>query len=225
MSTLAAIPQHTALMREGYRAKQRLWASEYQAGVVHGGISCLKHSIATMVCAFNRENRSCSPQVSDSVTGLLLENGPTYLLTAQGMGLAMCSERCERALQVQVTVLEQVTHTGLHPVLAVCYREKQDRYPTVKQLIQPVQQSRLSIGKITPVIISCVLNAPGLPEPAVLICSRKEQRLSHFLLWQWAYAQLLGPDCDAQAVDRALPGSTQRHTDFDRSNHGVTGQC
>jgi undecaprenyl diphosphate synthase len=64
------------------------------------------------------------------------------------------------------------------------------------------------------------------PEPDLFIRTGGEQRLSNFLLWQLAYAELhftdtLWPDFDAQALDRAFDSYRQRERRFGRTSDQV----
>jgi len=64
------------------------------------------------------------------------------------------------------------------------------------------------------------------PEPDLFIRTGGEQRLSNFLLWQLAYAELhftdtLWPDFDAQALDRAIDSYRQRERRFGRTSDQV----
>ena len=61
-----------------------------------------------------------------------------------------------------------------------------------------------------------------LPDPDLLIRTGGEQRLSNFLLWQAAYAELyftdcLWPDFDADALDQALTDFAGRQRRFGRT--------
>jgi undecaprenyl diphosphate synthase len=61
-----------------------------------------------------------------------------------------------------------------------------------------------------------------VPDPDLLIRTGGEQRLSNFLLWQAAYAELffsqyLWPDFDEAALDQALDAYRQRERRFGRT--------
>jgi len=64
------------------------------------------------------------------------------------------------------------------------------------------------------------------PEPDLFIRTGGEQRLSNFLLWQLAYAELyftdtLWPDFDAQALERAIESYRRRERRFGRTSDQV----
>ena len=63
------------------------------------------------------------------------------------------------------------------------------------------------------------LHTAGEPDPDLLIRTSGEQRISNFLLWQLAYAELhitdvLWPDFDAEALLAALLDYQGRHRRF-----------
>jgi len=64
------------------------------------------------------------------------------------------------------------------------------------------------------------------PEPDLFIRTGGEQRISNFLLWQLAYAELyftdtLWPDFDAQALDAAIESYCKRERRFGRTSEQV----
>ena len=64
------------------------------------------------------------------------------------------------------------------------------------------------------------------PEPDLFIRTGGEQRISNFLLWQLAYAELyftdtLWPDFDAQALDAAIESYRKRERRFGRTSEQV----
>jgi undecaprenyl diphosphate synthase len=70
------------------------------------------------------------------------------------------------------------------------------------------------------------LSFPDLPEPDLFIRTGGEQRLSNFVLWQSAYAELyftdlLWPDFDAAAYGRALEDFARRQRRFGRTGEQI----
>ncbi len=67
--------------------------------------------------------------------------------------------------------------------------------------------------------ISAALYTAGMPDPDLLVRPGGETRLSNYLLWQAAYAELyfsqvLWPDFDERELDRALDEYAKRHRRF-----------
>ena len=70
---------------------------------------------------------------------------------------------------------------------------------------------------------------PRLPEPDLFIRTGGEQRISNFLLWNLAYAELyftetLWPDFDRGALDKALASYARRQRRFGRTSEQVVAE-
>ena len=88
-----------------------------------------------------------------------------------------------RALEAAVSKLEH--NTGLHLVLAIAYGSRQEILDAVNSL------ARTAKGEITEEQISDALYTSKIPDPDLIIRTSGEMRLSNFLLWQAAYAELI----------------------------------
>ena len=60
----------------------------------------------------------------------------------------------------------------------------------MKKIAQAVKEGRMEPEDITAESISSSLSTAGIPDPELLIRTSGEQRISNFLLWQIAYAEL-----------------------------------
>lgn len=74
-------------------------------------------------------------------------------------------------------------------------------------------------GELTESLFSGYLDSAGVPDPELVIRPGGEQRLSNFLLWQSAYAELyvtetLWPDFDERELDRAIAAFGRRDRRF-----------
>ncbi|WP_412058551.1 isoprenyl transferase [Bartonella sp. DGB2] len=100
-------------------------------------------------------------------------------------------------------------NSGLNLVVAFNYGGRDEICRAVKAIVQAVQAGALaseSIGKET---FSAYLDTRSIPDPDLIIRTSGEQRLSNFLLWQAAYAELyfspcFWPDFNEEALDRAV---------------------
>ena len=77
--------------------------------------------------------------------------------------------------------------------------------------------------ELTEEALADYLCMPYAPEPDLFIRTGGEQRISNFLLWQLAYAELyftdtLWPDFDAQALDLAIASYQKRERRFGRTS-------
>jgi len=82
------------------------------------------------------------------------------------------------------------TNDGLILTLALSYGGRQEILEAVKKIAVKVREGSLDIEDIDfPVLESC-LSTHDLPEPDLLIRTSGELRVSNFLLWQIAYAEI-----------------------------------
>jgi undecaprenyl diphosphate synthase len=87
------------------------------------------------------------------------------------------------------------------------------------ELVRAIRKASASGGEISEVAIEAALDTAGLPPLDLLIRTSGERRLSNFLLWQAAYAELLfvdtlWPDFDGEALRAALADYASRDRRF-----------
>lgn len=110
-------------------------------------------------------------------------------------------------------------NTGLILAVAFNYGSRQEMTRAMRRLARDVAAGNLDPAAISPELIGASLDTAGLPDPDLIIRTSGEQRISNFLLWQAAYAELvflpcLWPDFDAAAFDEALGEFARRQRRF-----------
>ena len=114
---------------------------------------------------------------------------------------------------VQAIIKETLTRTaacdGMIFTLALGYGSHTEIVRTARQLAWHVQQGLLAVDDIDEALFADHLDTAGLPDVDLLIRTSGEKRLSNFLLWQIAYAELyftpvLWPDFRSDDLLRAL---------------------
>ena len=88
-------------------------------------------------------------------------------------------------------------------------------------IIQALGALRSAEGSVDEPMLAAKLMTAGAPDPDLLIRSGGERRISNFMLWQLAYAELyftdvLWPDFDAAQLDIAIDDYHQRQRRFGR---------
>ncbi|HTZ55150.1 MAG TPA: isoprenyl transferase [Candidatus Acidoferrum sp.] len=86
------------------------------------------------------------------------------------------------------------TNTGLILNLAVNYSSRSELEHAVRAIAAHVQSGELTLERIDDELISSYLYTAGVPDPDLLIRPGGEQRLSNFMLYQAAYAELVMSD-------------------------------
>ena len=110
-------------------------------------------------------------------------------------------------------------NTGMNLTFAFDYGGQEEIAAAAQELARAAREGRLDPETITPELFATRLFTSGLPEPDLLIRTSGEHRLSNFLLWQSAYAELLfldilWPDFDRAVLEAALAQFTARERRF-----------
>ena len=88
-----------------------------------------------------------------------------------------------------------------------------------KSLAQQVKEGKLAVDEINAQVLQQALVTKEQPQVDLLIRTSGEQRISNFLLWQIAYAELyfsdvLWPDFNEKEFNEAIIAYQQRHRRF-----------
>ncbi len=81
-------------------------------------------------------------------------------------------------------------NTGLILNVALSYGGRQEIVDAARNLAEKVKAGQLQPKQITDELISGQLNTAGQPDPDLVIRTGGEKRISNFLLWQIAYAEI-----------------------------------
>jgi len=100
-------------------------------------------------------------------------------------------------------------NTGLQLTVALSYGGRQELTEAFRRLACDVQSGNLAPEDIDAELVGRALATAGIPDPDLLVRTSGEQRLSNFLLWQLAYAELifmdvLWPDFDKRHLAEAV---------------------
>ncbi len=225
------LPRHVAIIMDGNRrwARQRGLAEvEGHAAGVEAIRTLLRHAVrrgvpVVTVYAFSRENWARS---DDEVRGLfaLLEQAirsETAELKAQGVRIRLLGRLEELPEDTRRSIEDALAETasGTRLLLNVAFN-----YAGRTELVDAIRRiagSGVDPSSIDETTIAAALYTAGLPDPDLVIRTGGEQRLSNFLIWQAAYAELyttevLWPDFGADAFDAALLEFASRTRRFGR---------
>jgi undecaprenyl diphosphate synthase len=124
---------------------------------------------------------------------------------------------CRRELEKARRALASCT--GLKLVLALSYSGRADLVDAVRKAVSDVRRGRLLPGKLDETEIAKRLSTAGLPEVDLMIRTSGEMRLSNFLLWELAYAEIyvtktLWPDFREKDFAEALRDFQKRDRRF-----------
>lgn len=125
------------------------------------------------------------------------------------------------SLQNKIHQAEKLTenNTALTLNIAANYGGCWDIVQATKSLAQQVKEGKLAVDEINAQVLQQALVTKEQPQVDLLIRTSGEQRISNFLLWQIAYAELyfsdvLWPDFNEKEFNEAIIAYQQRHRRF-----------
>jgi undecaprenyl diphosphate synthase len=124
---------------------------------------------------------------------------------------------------------ERTKHlTGMDLILAVSYGGRDELVQGFRKLGKAIQAGQLDPESITEEVVSSSLYLPDVPDPDLLIRTSDETRISNFLLWQLAYAEIvvspqLWPDFSRDELYRCLNVFAGRNRRFGLTQEQVAG--
>ena len=228
-----AVPRHVAIIMDGngrwaaQRGLPRVAGHRAGAEAVRNCLkAAVKHGVEVLTLyAFSSENwRRSSEEISD-LTGLLrfYLDKELATLAEEGVRLQLLGDyaafgpemvkRLERAME------RTRDNRRLTLVVALNYGSRGEIAAAARALAAKVRDGTLGLEQIDEQAIEDELDTRGLPPLDLLIRTSGEVRLSNFLLWQAAYAELLfvpalWPDFDEQAFADAVAEFGRRQRRF-----------
>ncbi|GAB6012297.1 isoprenyl transferase [Viscerimonas tarda] len=117
--------------------------------------------------------------------------------------------------------------TGLTLILALSYSSRWEITQAVKDIVKEVNDNTLN--NITESAVSARLATRDFPDPDLLIRTGGEKRISNFLLWQAAYAELyftdtLWPDFREESLYEAIVDYQNRERRFGKTSEQIMNQ-
>lgn len=111
-------------------------------------------------------------------------------------------------------------------ILALSYSSKWEITNALKEMIHDVQAKQLTSDELSEETFSNYLSTRGIPDPDLLIRTGGEQRISNFLLWQLAYAELYftdvyWPDFNEEHLFKAISDFQCRERRFGKTSEQI----
>jgi undecaprenyl diphosphate synthase len=130
-------------------------------------------------------------------------------------------EALPRSLQIEIanSMAETQNNRSIRFTIATNYGGRQEILDACRSIATKVKQGLLNPDDIDEAIFERHLYTAGVCDPDLLIRTSGEMRISNFLLWQMAYAEIyitetLWPDFDRTEFHRALSAYQQRSRRF-----------
>jgi len=240
----SAVPRHVAIIMDGNGRWAESRGLERNAGHAAGADSvreitraCRRWGVeALTLYSFSTENWLRPPEEVDALMALLqrfllsehdeiMDNG----IRLQAIGqLSRLPDHVR--LPLEALNAESGGNEGMVLSLALSYGGRAEIVEATRALAIRVAQGDLDPADIDEELFGAELTTAGLPEPDLLIRTSGELRLSNFLLWQLAYAELyvtetLWPDFGEAQLREAFEAFGERTRRFGKTDAQLDGSC
>jgi undecaprenyl diphosphate synthase len=128
--------------------------------------------------------------------------------------------------ELKETIDRTAKNTRMQLNLALSYSSRWELAEAMKDIADKVQSKKLNPASIDEDLISNHLNTSDMPDPELLIRTSGEYRVSNFLLWQIAYAELyftdkLWPDFEKEDLYKAIYAYQNRERRFGKTSEQI----
>ncbi|MEC4047811.1 isoprenyl transferase [Flavobacterium sp. SUN046] len=234
------LPKHLAIIMDGNGrwAKQkgflRAFGHENGTKSVRKTVeACAKLGVENLTLyAFSTENWNRPKLEVETLMRLLVNSLKGELKTLQENNIKLNSignlELLPKSIQTELKdVIEKTKdNSRMTLTLALSYGSREELLNVVKKVSDKVKNNIISIEAIDESIINQHLYTHNLPDVDLLIRTSGEHRISNFLLWQIAYAELfftdvLWPDFKEEHLYEAIISYQKRERRFGKTSEQI----
>jgi undecaprenyl diphosphate synthase len=234
------LPKHLAIIMDG----NGRWAKQQgflRAFGHENGTKSVKKTITTCaklgieyltLYAFSTENWNRPKLEVEALMRILINSLKKELVTLQENNIRLNAignlEKLPKSAQKELLDVIDKTknNTRLTLTLALSYGSREELVNAVRIISDKVKNNIISIDTIDDSIINEHLYTQNLPDVDLLIRTSGEHRISNFLLWQIAYAELyftnvLWPDFKDQDLYEAIISYQKRERRFGKTSEQI----
>ena len=235
------LPQHIAVIMDGngrwaqQQGKNRLRGHEAGTKAVRKTVEAaaklgIKH---LTLYAFSTENWNRPKTEVSTLMSLLVRNlrHELRLMTKNNIRLSAIGSLDKLPKKVRKELVEVIektqSNTGTNLTLALSYGAREEIKQAVIDISKKVKNSIINVESIDETIINEHLYTQHLPDVDLLIRTSGEVRISNFLLWQIAYAELyftdvMWPEFDEYELHQAINSYLKRERRFGKTSEQLT---
>lgn len=235
---LNRIPQHIAIIMDGngrwakLRGKERSFGHQAGAETVHIIIeeaARLGVKFLTLY-TFSLENWNRPEEEVAALMDLLFDQieEETFMKNNVRFRIIGESSKLPERVRTRLALCEEHTaaNTGLCLVLALSYSSRWEITEAARIIASKVAAGELALEDISQDVVSANMVTSFMPDPDLLIRTGGEQRLSNYLLWQSAYAELyfcdtFWPDFREEELHKAIDDFQKRERRFGKTSEQV----
>ena len=237
---LARLPKHLAIIMDGNGrwAKQQglLRALGHESGTKSVKViieSSAKLGIEFLTLyAFSTENWNRPKLEVETLMRVLINSLKKELTTLQKNNIKLTAignlDKLPKSAQKELLDVINKTkdNSQMTLTLALSYGSREELVSAVRNICSKVKNNIISIDTIDDSIINEHLYTQNLPDVDLLIRTSGEHRISNFLLWQIAYAELyftdiLWPDFKEQDLYEAIISYQKRERRFGKTSEQI----
>jgi undecaprenyl diphosphate synthase len=242
--TMVGKPQHVAIIMDGNgrwarsRGLPRLAGHRASVKVVRRVVEeCAQRKIRYLTLfAFSSENWLRPPDEVGMLMKLFLDSLVREIknLHENRVRMRFIGDRDALGSELARSMADAESLTAANPGLglsvAVAYGGRWDIAHACRSLAADVAAGTLAPADITETRLAARLALAGLPDPDLLIRTGGERRVSNFLLWNLAYAELyftdvLWPEFSSADLEAALEFFAQRERRFGKTSAQVAAKA
>ena len=234
------LPRHVAIIMDGNGRWARKRHLPREAGHL-AGMNAVRDTVRAAcdiglpnltLFAFSSENWKRPKAEVGALMGLFRSYFRSDMdeLVERNVRMRIIGHRGRVASDIQQMILDSESrtahNTGLNLTFAFDYGGQEEIANAARELARAAAEGRLDPETITPELFATRLFTSTLPEPDLVIRTSGEHRLSNFLLWQSAYAELLfldvlWPDFGREQLIAALESFAARERRFGALDSGA----
>jgi len=231
------LPQHLAVIMDGngrwakQRGKLRVFGHKNGIKAVRSTVeNCAKLEIGFLTLyAFSTENWNRPKIEVETLMGLLVSSLKKEVKTLNKNNIRLNAIGNIESLPPKVhkelldVIAKTATNAGMTLTLALSYGSREELKTAVREIAIKVKNNIISPENIDETIINNHLYTQNLPDVDLLIRTSGEHRISNFLLWQIAYAELyfidaFWPDFNDEHLAKAITSYQNRERRFGKTS-------
>jgi undecaprenyl diphosphate synthase len=234
------LPSHVAIIMDG----NGRWARQRGLDRIFGheqGVNAVREVIETAaelgigfltLYAFSNENWGRPDEEVSALMGIMIQSlsNETGTLLKNNIRLKAIGDMDRLDADVRERLFETIKltseSTGLNLIIALSYSSRWEIAMAARKISAEAKNGTLDPDSITEEDFEKYLNTYGIPDPELMIRTSGELRISNFLLWQVAYAELyftevLWPDFGKDDFYTAIIDFQKRERRFGKTSEQV----
>lgn len=234
------IPKHVAIIMDGNgrwakaQGEDRLFGHSSGVESVRDSLKCAREIGVKFLTlyAFSTENWRRPQKEIDGLMNLLVASihNEINALCENGVKLTTIGDIGSLPQDCRVSLMDAIQKTAKNTeitlILALNYSSRDELIRAFNRLAHQVLSGKLVPGEIGISDIENELDTAGIPDPELLIRTSGEHRVSNFLLWQLAYAEMhftkvFWPDFRRQHFLEAILDFQSRERRFGKTSEQI----